>query len=62
MSKFETVPTPKNDPELLRLVRVRVIRPFGVRGQLLEPGTMVELPRYVAADMITLGKAELLDS
>ena len=62
MSKFETVPTPKNDPELLRPVRVTVIRPFCVRGQRLEPGTTVELPRYVADDMIWLKKAQMLDS
>ena len=61
MSKFETVPTPKNDPELLRPVRVMVLKPFCVQGQPLEPGTMVELPRYVAADMITLKKAQMLD-
>ena len=62
MSKFETVPTPKNDPELLRPVRVTVIRPFCVEGKPLEIGKIVELPIYVAADMIWLKKAQMLDS
>lgn len=58
---FETVPTPNNDPHLMRLVRVMVVRSFCVQGRPLEPGTMVELPRYVAADMIALRKAEMLN-
>lgn len=62
MSKFETVPTPKNDPELLRPVRVTVLRPFCVKGQPLEIGTAVALPRYVALDLIALKKAQMLDS
>ena len=61
MSKFETVPTPKNAPELLQPVRVTVLRPFCVQGQPLEIGTMVELPRYVAADLVALRKAEMLN-
>ena len=61
MSKFETVPTPKNDPELLRPVRVTVLKAFCVRGQPVELGSIVELPRFVAADMIALKKAQMLD-
>ncbi|NOS81307.1 MAG: hypothetical protein HOP32_06980 [Nitrospira sp.] len=60
MNHLETAPTPKNDPRLLESVQVIVLRPFCLHGQPLTKGTTVELPRYVAVDMITLGKAELV--
>lgn len=49
-----------NPPELLAPVRVRVLRPFCVQGARVEIGTEIELPRHVAVDLVTQGKAEPL--
>ncbi len=59
---FERVPTPKNDPKLLRLVRVRVLHSFCVAGAALEIGAEATIEFHVARDMQALGKAELLSA
>lgn len=61
MSNVDTASPPKNDTRLMQRVRLRVLRPFCVQGQPLATGTIVALPRYVATDMIALGKAEIVD-
>lgn len=50
-------PTPKNDPRLFEKVRLRVLKPFCVDGQRIDADTILELPRYVARDLVVLGKA-----
>lgn len=54
---FEPIPTPKNDPQLLRLVRVKVIRPFCVAGTALSIGAEVLIEFHVARDLRAIGKA-----
>lgn len=37
---------------------IRVIKPFLVRGQRQEPGSVVDLPDHVAREILWMGKAE----
>jgi hypothetical protein len=60
MTRSEHVPAPVNDPRLMRLVRVRVVRPFRVAGKPLTIGEEVEIPFHVACDLRVLGKCEIL--
>lgn len=41
--------------------RVRVVRPFMLGGQAQPVGAEVELPRWLAADLLGAGKAEPVD-
>lgn len=61
MREIETAPTPKNDPQLMRLVSVTVIRPFCVAGAPLAIGAEVLLEYHLARDLATLGKAQLVN-
>ena len=51
---------PKQDPELFKLVPVRVLKPFCIGGQAQEVGTTVRVERHVAVGLVSLKKAELL--
>jgi hypothetical protein len=54
-------PTPKNDPRLLKPVKVRVLRPFCVRGARVEPDQVLELPRHDATSLAAIGKLQILE-
>jgi len=54
----ERAPTPRNDPALFEKITVKVLRPFCVAGQRLEPGAFVELARFDAESLRALGKVE----
>lgn len=54
-------PAPKDRPELMALVRCEVLRAFCVNGRRVEPGAVVELPRYEAKSMQAIGRVRLLD-
>lgn len=56
----EHPPTPKNDPKLMRQVRVKVLRCFCMNGKPLSVGAEAVLEFHVARDMTFLGKAEML--
>ena len=60
MHDVELAPTPKNDPRLLRLVRVKVIVPFCLGGQPLSVGAQVEIPFHLAQDLRAIGKIHFL--
>jgi hypothetical protein len=49
-----------NNPALLAPVKVEVLRPFCIEGKRIERGETVTLPKYVAADLMTIGKARLV--
>lgn len=53
-------PIPTNPPHLLVPTRVRVLRPFMVKGQRVEVGAVVELQFHVARDLASIGKCEVL--
>ena len=57
----EKVAPPKNSPHLFRMVRVKVLQPFGVRGGTPEIGDEVKVEFHVARDMRALGKCVVLD-
>ena len=54
---FLNAPVPPNPPDLVRLVRVRVVRPFFVGGRRVEPSEIVELPKFEADSISATGKA-----
>ena len=56
------VPPPVNPPHLMRLVLVKVIRPFSEGGQPLAIGAEVEIEYHLARDLAAIGKAEMLNS
>jgi hypothetical protein len=58
---FLNGPPPKNERRLLEPVKGRVVKPFCVRGTRLEPGAIVELPRFDARSLAAAGRLELLD-
>jgi hypothetical protein len=41
-------------------VKVRALRAFLIQGKRVEPGTVVELPRLLATDLVTNNKAVLV--
>jgi hypothetical protein len=53
-------PVPKNDPRLRELVRVRVRRPFRVKGAVVAVGDVVELERHDAESLAAAGRVRLL--
>lgn len=54
-------PFPGNAPELMKPVKVRVLKAFGIGARgIAEPGTTVELPRHDALSMAAIGRVELL--
>lgn len=44
---------------LLATLTIEVLRAFCVAGQRVEPGSQIDLPRLVAAELIALGKAQV---
>jgi hypothetical protein len=55
-----SLPLPQNDPELFKLVPVRVLVPFCIRGERQEVGAVVRIERHLAEGLQSLGKAELV--
>lgn len=55
------VPPPVNPPHLMRLVLVKVIRPFRAGGKPLAIGAEVEIEYHLARDLAALGKAAIVD-
>jgi hypothetical protein len=54
-------PMPRNPPELMAPVKVRVLKAFGIGGgKVAEPGTEIELPKFDAVSMAALRRVELL--
>jgi hypothetical protein len=53
-------PPVKNPPELMRQMRVRVLKPFCVLGARVEPGAIVDLARHDVLSLMALGKVEIL--
>lgn len=51
---------PENPEYLTRMVRVKVLMPFCVKGQRVEPGATVELARYDALSLAASGKVDIL--
>jgi len=47
-----------NDPKHFEIVRVRVLRPFCIRGERIEPGKVIELERHVADSLAATGRVE----
>lgn len=54
----ERGPLPKNDPALLKGVRIRCVQSFYVGGRALEIGEVVTVEFHVARDAIALKRAE----
>jgi hypothetical protein len=53
-------PLPANacvPPELAVPVKIGVLRPFYLHGKPTEPGEVVEVPEYLARDLVAIGKA-----
>ena len=61
MSTITTAPIPKNDPQLMQMVRVRVIVPFCVGGQPQAIGDEVEIEYHLARDLAAIGKCVLVE-
>jgi hypothetical protein len=57
----EHAPTPKNSPELMKLTRVRVLRPFCVGGKPLAIEEIVRIEYHVARDLAVIGKARIVE-
>ena len=53
------VPAPSNDPRLLKRVRCRVLEPFYVRGEVVQPGQRIELEQADAESMRAIGRVEI---
>jgi hypothetical protein len=52
-------PAPRNDPFLLELVRVRVLKRFGLGAdRIAQLGEIVELPRHDAQSLAAIGRVE----
>jgi hypothetical protein len=49
-----------NPPELIRPVRVKVLRSFHVGGVSIQPGEIVDVERALATDLVALHFAELV--
>lgn len=56
----QNIPPPINPPHLMRLVRVKVLRPFCVKGKPLASGDEVEVEFHLAKDLQALGKAAIV--
>lgn len=54
-------PVTKNDPALLALVPVQILRPFCLRGRRCEVGTTAQIERALALSLQAIGKCQLLD-
>jgi hypothetical protein len=48
---------PRTDPRLFVPVRVKVLRPFYVKGALAAVDEIVTVEEWVACDMVAIGKA-----
>ncbi|MGH7130286.1 MAG: hypothetical protein ACREIV_17075, partial [Planctomycetaceae bacterium] len=55
--RIPDAPLPRTDPALLEPVRVSVLRPFFLDGSSVTVGTTVRVPRYLARDLVAVGKA-----
>jgi len=54
------VAPPVQDDRLFAPTKVRVLRPFCVKGKRCEIGTVTEVAYHVALDLKAIGKAELI--
>lgn len=54
------LPDPVQDPKWFEPTKVRVLRPFCVKGKRCEIGSETEVPRHVALDLVAIGKAVIL--
>jgi hypothetical protein len=54
----ERGPLPRNEPELLKPVRIRVLKAFYVRGRPLAVGEVATVEAHVARDAVALKRAE----
>jgi hypothetical protein len=59
--RHEKAPPPVNDPKLMRMVKVKVLKPFWVKGKPAAVGDEVEIVAHVALDLARLGKCEILE-
>ncbi|MDN5940619.1 MAG: hypothetical protein L0H94_01950 [Nitrospira sp.] len=59
MNEAAPAPIPKNDPKLMRQVRVKVLRCFCVNGKPLSVGDEVMLEYHVARDLAVFKKVEM---
>ena len=58
---LRTAPLPKNDPAIMRLVKVRVTRAaFCIGGKPVQEGQILTMPLHEAKSLETLGKAIIL--
>jgi len=54
------IPAPKNDPRLMQLILVKVLRPFCVAGQPLALGDEVAIEFHLARDLVAIGKVRII--
>jgi hypothetical protein len=52
---------PRNDPALLAPTRVRVLKPFRLKGEPVAVGQIVTLERHDALSLQALGRCELME-
>ena len=59
---LRTAPLPKNDPAIMRLVKVRVTRAaFCIGGKQVQVDSIIVMPLHEARDMESLHKVEFVE-
>ena len=57
----DLAPAPVNDPQLFTPTQVKVLKPFYHSGKPTQPGEIISLPWHSARDLVSLGKAEIIE-